>query len=145
MPVKAKFGSKTNMKSDNFIKYILMGALVILIGFTIVYVLNISKSMRNEQFTDEESSITIIYMYSDSCPYCQQFNPIFNQFSTHMNTNSPSIVIKKVEKNDATAAKYMKHISGYPTVLVEKNGEIIGSQVGKTSLVELKSFVEKHV
>lgn len=145
MPARVKF-PKTRFKSDNIMKYVLSAALIILIGFTIVYIYNIQKSVHQEKFTDQEdSSINIIYMYSESCPYCQQFNPIFNQFATSVNTNSPSITVKKIEKNDPIAAKYMKHISGYPTVIVEKNGEIVGTQVGKTSFAELKSFVESHV
>jgi len=151
---KAKFSPKastqwTNMNSS--IKYLLIFALVILLGFTLVYIYNIQRMTSLEKFAttiEEEHSnggsmMQVMYMYSENCPYCQDFSPVFEEYKR--SANLPNVAFKAIEKSDPFAAKYMSQITGFPTVLVvDQAGSVIGSQVGSTSIEDLRSFVETY-
>jgi thiol-disulfide isomerase/thioredoxin len=160
MPPKFK-GQKQN---ESTIKYVLIAALIILLSFAFVYIYNIQKSSRVERFNiieeeEEEGgtesgqgksgqgnsgqgkSMRVIYMYSNGCPYCKTFAPVFDEYSR--TSQLQNVVFETIEKNNPKSAMFMDQISGFPTVIiVDRNDTIIGSQVGSTTLMELTQFVE---
>ncbi len=48
-----------------------------------------------------------------------------------------------IDENQATPAKY--GIRSIPTLLLFKNGDIAGQQVGAMSKSQLKAFIEEHL
>ena len=147
---RIKFNSKTSSGGDmnGFVKYLLIFALILLLAFSIVYIINIHKmsSKLAEKYTDQESSAYhVVYMYSNSCPYCQDFEPIFDKFKMDNMVRS-NVVFRKVEKSQPEAASLSNQITGYPTVVIldASTGNIINSQVGKTSYEELAMFVRQN-
>ncbi|PNH00362.1 hypothetical protein TSOC_012999 [Tetrabaena socialis] len=59
----------------------------------------------------------MVYIYSETCGWCDRFNPIWADFSDRY---SGPINLVKVEARNPDARKY--NVSGYPTVIIMKDG-----------------------
>lgn len=64
------------------------------------------------------SSRDIVYVYSNTCGWCERFNPVWKDFEDRY---SGSLNVLKVEAREPQAKQYQ--VSGYPTVMVVDNGE----------------------
>jgi len=175
MPASVRVKSGRSSSPQQFsnmngtVKYILIFALVVLVGFTLLYIFNIQKARGQERFIDQEQYApklmgtfpsmqqtpltssksgkrTVVYLYSKNCPYCQDFSPVFEEYSKSSAARSTGAQFASYEKSDPSAMMYMSAISGFPTVLVvDQNKQIVGTQVGSTGFSELKAFVERNV
>jgi len=111
MARKAKISSKVD-----YTKIILVCVLLILIGFAVVYIFNITKlSKAMEKYQNGAASYQVVYVYSSQCPHCTQFAPTFDQLSNSQ--QSDNVQFLKYEYRDADAQKHMKYVDGFPTVL----------------------------
>jgi thiol-disulfide isomerase/thioredoxin len=60
----------------------------------------------------------IWYFYADWCPYCQQQNPIMDEYEAE----NPEVEIIRInEANDKDAVEH-NQIESFPTLIVFKNG-----------------------
>lgn len=85
------------------------------------------------------SSVDMVYVYSSSCGWCDRFNPIWDDFSRQY---QGSLNLVKVETRDPSASKYK--ITGFPTVLIMKNG-VQGPMFNDERTVEnLVKFAAAH-
>lgn len=108
-----KYVSKTSKGSAPFMKYLMMGLLVVILVFTGIYIVNINKAItKQEGYVNAESSddYKVIFISSNTCPYCTKFTPVFDSVSKTM----PNITFKKIINSSPEAAKYLGHISGVP-------------------------------
>lgn len=111
----------------------------LLLLLTVYFLVFWNKSVHQEQF--KEGTYKIIYIYSETCPYCVSFTPIFEQYKATESYNKKLHFID-LEKKDAS--EYLSEVSGFPSVLiVDDTGKIVGKQVGKTTMKDLDSFVKK--
>ena len=112
MVKKAKISSKVD-----FTKIILVCILLILIGFAVVYIFNITKlSKAMEKYQNGAASYQVVYVYSSQCPHCTQFAPTFDQLANAQQSQE-NVQFLKYEYRDADAQKHMKYVDGFPTVL----------------------------
>lgn len=112
MVKKAKISSKVD-----FTKIILICVLLILIGFAVVYIFNITKlSKAMEKYQNGAASYQVVYVYSSQCPHCTQFAPTFDQLANAQQSQD-NVQFLKYEYRDADAQKHMKYVDGFPTVL----------------------------
>lgn len=143
---------KPKFAPNKWMNWVLIIALVALLTFTIVYVINIHKmAKRMENFIEEGTSSAnykLVYVYSKTCPHCIEFSPIFDDFTRQLanhQTLSSKLAVEKVERADTSAAKYLRMVEGFPTVMLLKGDELKEMLVGKTDLPTMKAFVEKNV
>lgn len=126
-------------------RYVLIVALIVLLGFAILYIVNIQKASK-ETFDNSSAgsgSFQVVYIYSNSCGYCTKFTPTFNSYAT---TAPANVTVNSYERSMPAAAQYMTYVSAFPTVLVlDKNGKLINSQTGNVSLSDLQSFVSSSI
>jgi thiol-disulfide isomerase/thioredoxin len=129
---------KAALKKDNWnqlINILVIFSLVVLLFFTFIYVYNITT--HKESFVNSEYKV--VYVYSETCPHCVAFTPIWDQYLATQNSNS-KVQFLKVEK--INAQQYMSYIDGFPTVLVfASDGTLVKKQVGKVTLEQLQAFV----
>jgi thioredoxin-like negative regulator of GroEL len=76
-----------------------------------------SSSPSLEQFSSSSSEKVIVYVYKDTCTWCDRFNPIWRDFTDRY---AGPISTQKVEAREKQAHQY--DITGYPTVLLVVNG-----------------------
>lgn len=138
---------------DKPIKVLLIVALAILLGFTFVYIYNIhNQQQRMEGFMgmgtiQEEAKANVdfkvVYVYSSTCPYCQDFTPVFNEYVSK--ERRAGIHFASFEKDEPMASKYLSSVTAYPTVVITNNEDVVlKTQVGSTNYQDLKTFVETH-
>jgi len=86
---------------------------------------------------------TVVAVLSQSCNPCKRFNPVFNQVAKSMSGEN----IKFVKSISSSNAAVMRKIgvTKVPSILVYKNGTIVGSHVGALNAPEFKSFVKKYL
>lgn len=126
--------SMPSMQSNAIMRYVLIAALVVLLGFAIMYIVNIQKASK-EAFNN---NFQVVYIYSDSCGYCTKFTPTFNTYAQSAPTG---VQISAFEKTMPGAGPYMSYVSAFPTVLVLNNGKLVNSKSGNMSLADLSSYV----
>lgn len=129
---------------ESIVKILLVVALIVLLGFSLLYIYNMHTSAKKlEQFNEKDApKFTVVYIYSKTCPYCVEFTPIFEKFMTSSNLNN--VVFEKFEKNDEKASEFMNKVKGFPTVLVLDNAKnVIDEGVGKMDFQNLANFVKR--
>lgn len=145
MKVNVKSAAKKAM-SNKSVKYVLIVALVVLVGFSLMYIYNIQNATKRlEAFHGSGSSEapTVLYLYSNSCPHCKSFEPTFNAVKGDNNMNAH---FSSMEKGEVAANKYMNNVSGFPTVLViDSKDAVVDKLVGNVDEAKLRSFVESAI
>jgi len=128
--------SSLPQSTSPMIRYVLIFALVILLGFAIMYVYNIQKSVK-EKF--EEAKYTVTYIYRDGCPWCDKFNPVWDSWA---NANSGKYNVRKLSTDEAQDKIAAYNITGYPTVIIEAQGKgLVSKKVGYCDYSNLDAFV----
>ena len=90
----------------------------------------------------KSDKITIVDFYADWCGPCRKLSPILEEIETEL---SEKVKFTKIntDENIETAKKYQ--ISGLPTLLVFKNGEIVERMVGLMPKNSVLSGIEKYI
>ena len=112
------------------------------------HVLNIEFVKKSLNY-DNKEDISIIYFYTEWCPYCKKAKPEWDKFSSYVNnfnnTNEDyhiTLISIDCEKDTKTADKY--NVSGYPTIKLIKNNQVYDydAKPNKDRLVE---FLESSI
>jgi len=84
----------------------------------------------------------VIDCWKTGCKSCEAFNPTFDELAKDLKGQA---VFGKlcIDKNRETKAKY--HISGYPTLLVFKNGALVYSRVGNSPKSTLEDLIQSKL
>ena len=102
----------------------------------------INKSDSNSNNKD----ITIIYFYTEWCPYCKKSKPEWNKFKELVNLQEfgKSITFKEVDcdKDQEIANNYK--IEGYPTIKLIYKGDVYDYDA-KPEFNSLKQFLNTTV
>jgi thioredoxin-related protein len=127
---------------NSFMRYILIAALVVLLGFSVLYIFNIQKTTK-EAF-ENVGKYQVVYIYSNTCGHCTRFTPTFNTYATSVTADN--VTTASFEKSMPSAEPYMGYVSAFPTVLVlDAQGKLINSKMGNMSLAELQGFVSSTI
>ena len=111
------------------------------------------KFVLNREFVNNdikknklEKKITIIYFYTEWCPYCKKSKPEWESFKELVDLQSFSDLIEfneiDCDKNSEIANKYK--IEGYPTIKLIYKGEIYDYDAKPDSKMLLE-FVESII
>ena len=84
----------------------------------------------------------LVDFWAPWCGPCKMLSPILEKLATEFG-EKVDIVKLNVDENPQTASNY--NISSIPTMLIFKEGEIIGQKVGSGSLGELKKWIEESI
>ena len=101
--------------------------------------------LTDENFSEEvlNSNIPVLVDYwAEWCGPCKMIAPILEEVANEM-SDKVSIAKLNVDENPQTPPKY--GIRGIPTLMLFKNGEVVGTQVGAVSKSDLMKFIEDNI
>jgi len=107
--------------------------------FVLSYYINNNNSIEN--FTGNKS---IEYYYMNGCSHCEKFN-VSGIWEELKNTYGKNIEFNKYENREHPdrVAKY--NITGFPTIIITNNGNIIEEYVGNRSKEDLEKFIKRNI
>ncbi len=75
------------------------------------------------------------------CGPCRSITPILEELASEME----NVKICKVNIDDNTVWASKFGVMSIPTLLIFKNGEVVGKQIGALRKDDLKAFIESHI
>ena len=90
----------------------------------------------------ENQGLTVVDFYADWCGPCRKLGPIMEEIEREL---GEKVKFTKINTDDniETAKEYQ--ISGLPTLLVFKNGEVVERMVGLMPKSSIITNIEKHL
>jgi thioredoxin 1 len=88
------------------------------------------------------STPVLVDYWAEWCGPCKRIAPVLEELSAEYG-DKLKIAKVDVDANQETQAKY--NIKGIPTLMLFKNGEVLGTKVGLMSKRELAAFIDSHV
>mgnify|MGYP001428920475 FL=1 len=104
-------------------------------------ILKLTDAEFENQVIKSEKPILVDY-WAEWCGPCKMIAPVLEEVANEL---SDKILIGKlnVDENSETPPKY--GIRGIPTLMLFKNGEVVGTQVGAISKSDLVNFIENNI
>ena len=104
-------------------------------------ILKLTDAEFENQVINSKKPILVDF-WAEWCGPCKMIAPILEDVSLEM---SDKVLIGKlnVDENSQTPPKY--GIRGIPTLMLFKDGEVVGTQVGAISKNDLIKFIEDNI
>ena len=104
-------------------------------------ILKLTDAEFENQVIKSEMPILVDY-WAEWCGPCKMIAPVLEEVAQEL---SGKVLIGKlnVDENSQTPPKY--GIRGIPTLMLFKNGEAVGTQVGALSKSDLIKFIEDNI
>jgi len=104
-------------------------------------ILKLTDAEFEAQVIKSEKPVLVDY-WAEWCGPCKMIGPVLEEVAEDL---SDKVLIGKlnVDENSQTPPKY--GIRGIPTLMLFKNGEVVGTQVGAISKNDLVSFIEDNI
>jgi thioredoxin 1 len=108
-------------------------------------VMTLIKHVTEETFSSEvlnSDAPVLVDYWAEWCGPCKMIAPILDETA---NDYAGKLTIAKlnVDDNQALAARY--GVRGIPTLMLFKNGAVVGTKVGALSKSQLSAFVESNL
>ena len=103
------------------------------------------KHISDASFDDDvvkSSTPVLVDYWAEWCGPCRMIAPILDEVSKEYQGRL-TVTKMNVDENQATPAKF--GIRGIPTLMVFKNGAVVGTKVGAVSKSQLTSFIEESI
>jgi len=127
------------MKISKETKEYMMGLLVFIVVWNIIYpMLDFYKS-RQEGYTGKKS---LLLLHMEGCSHCVKLMPEWDKFT---NMNNTSITAKAVEKDDDRALVKRYGVQGFPTILLlDSNGKKLDTYSGDRNAQGLLAYCQQN-
>ena len=104
-------------------------------------ILTLTDAEFESKVINSKTPILVDY-WAELCGPCKMIAPILEEVATEM---SGKVLIGKlnVDENSQTPPKY--GIRGIPTLMLFKDGNAVGTQVGAVSKADLIKFIEDNI
>ena len=99
-----------------------------------------TNNFENEVINN--SILTVVDFYADWCGPCRKLSPIVEELEKDLE-NRVKFVKINTDDNIESAKKYQ--VSGLPTLLVFKNGEVVERMVGLMPKSSIITNIEKYL
>ena len=90
----------------------------------------------------KSENLTLVDFWAEWCGPCKMIGPALEEISEEMK-DDVRITKLNIDENPATPQKY--NVRGIPTLLLFKNGEVAGSQIGAVSKQQLLEFIQAEI
>ncbi len=88
------------------------------------------------------SKLTVVDFFATWCGPCRKLGPILEEVETEL---SNKVNFKKINTDDNIDAAKEYQVSGLPTLLVFKDGEVVERMVGLMPKSSIITNIEKHL
>lgn len=135
--------------STPWMKWLLVLCLVLLVGFTIFYIVKITSSSFAAKYAEkfeEPKQFEMLLVHNPSCPACQAFHPVFTRMKEAMPGIKFSEIIYDSKSPDPSLAS--SNITAIPTIIMKdpQGVDIPGARnEGGLNEKELVDFINKYV
>lgn len=103
--------------------------------------IDLTDSTFEDEVLKAETPVLVDY-WAPWCGPCKTVGPVVDQIAE---SRGSELKVGKlnVDENSETMTRY--GIRGIPTLMLFKNGEIVGSQTGAVSRAQLDAFIDQHI
>ena len=98
------------------------------------------KEQNFEKIISQSGKTTLVDFYSPTCSPCTQVVPILSDLIK----KHPQINVYKIDVNKSNGLSAKYHILSLPTLLIFKNGQVIGEMIGSVNSNELEKFITSN-
>ena len=84
----------------------------------------------------------LVDFWAEWCGPCRMLSPILDKIAKNYN-GKIKVVKVNVDDSKVTAAQY--GVRGIPTLLLFKNGEVVGTKVGNLPEAQLTTFIDSNI
>ena len=104
-------------------------------------VIHITDSSFEEEVLKSDMPVIVDY-WAEWCGPCKAIAPILEEIAGEY---QGKLVVAKmdVDENQQTPQKYV--VRGIPTLMIFKNGDVIGTKVGQLSKSQLTTFIDSTI
>ncbi len=88
------------------------------------------------------SKLTVVDFFATWCGPCRKLGPILEEVETEL---SNKVDFKKINTDDNIDAAKEYQVSGLPTLLIFKDGEVVERMVGLMPKSSIITNIEKHL
>ncbi|HYZ85242.1 MAG TPA: thioredoxin [Bryobacteraceae bacterium] len=86
--------------------------------------------------------LVLVDFWAEWCGPCRQMSPTIDAIATEYKDR---VRVGKINIDDFPHAAARYHVRGIPTVLLFKDGKVVGQQVGAVGKSELQKLLDQHV
>jgi len=107
-----------------------------------------SNHVKNTSDADFEKDVlkasmpVLVDFWAEWCGPCKMIGPIVEDIAKDYQ-GKLSVVKVNVDDNNETPAKY--GVRGIPSLLIFKDGNVVGTKVGALSKSQLAAFIDEHM
>ena len=104
-------------------------------------VLEVSNDNFESEVVNSEKPVLVDF-WAEWCGPCKQIAPVVEEIAAE-HSDKLKVCKMDVDANRETAAQF--GIRSIPTLLIFKNGEVAGSQIGAVSKQQLLEFIQAEI
>ncbi len=102
-------------------------------------IVNIDSSDRLQSLVQQSSGIVLVDFYADWCRPCQKQSQVLEEMQQTASNSGATIV--KVNIDQAPQLSEQFEVSGLPTLIVFKNGQILDRQSGLADATKIQAML----
>lgn len=105
------------------------------------HILHITDSSFEEDVLKSKLPVMVDY-WAEWCSPCRAIAPILEEIASEY-ADKLTVAKMNIDDNQETPKKYI--VRGIPTLMIFKNGDIVGTKVGQASKSELTAFIDSTI
>jgi thiol-disulfide isomerase/thioredoxin len=123
----------------------MLSVLALVFVFSAVYpaMVRPGTAAPSEKFSQAPQS-TLVFIHMDGCGWCDRFKPTWEELEKKHGATTlkaAGVSLASHERKEPGAKAYDAHVSGYPTILLDKGGGDVKVFDGERTVEALLKFV----
>ena len=102
------------------------------------------KELKTAEYQDllNQGGVTVIDFWAPWCTYCRRIAPAFDKIASQQ---EDKLIFAKLDIDDAAEIAEEYGVDTIPTLIIFKNGEVLGSIVAPDSKAKIEAFIEENL
>ena len=101
-------------------------------------IINLTKETFKQQISEVDKPV-IVDFWAPWCTYCRRIAPAFDKIASQQ---EDKLIFAKLDIDDAAEIAEEYGVDTIPTLIIFKNGEVLGSIVAPDSKAKIEAFIE---